>query len=99
MPDRKIRVIARLTSKPEKTGETQDALSALIDPTRAEKGCIFYELMQNNADPTDFTFIEEWENDADLDAHLQTDHLRLLQSKAKDLLACDPDIRRYKLIA
>ena len=93
-----IRVVARLISRPDKIAETRDALIALIELTRAEEGCILYELMQNNADPADFTFIEEWTTDAALDAHLGTPHLREFQARETELLAVAPDIRRYTLM-
>lgn len=93
-----IRVVAHLTSKPETVDETRSALEAFVDPTRAEAGCIVYELMQNNADPTDFTFVEEWESDEALDAHLASPHITAFKERVSDLLSCDPDIRRYMLI-
>lgn len=94
----KIRVVAHLTSKPETIAETCKALEGFVDPTRAEAGCVYYELMQNNDDPTDFTFVEEWESDETLDAHLESPHISAFKERAGDLLACDPDIRRYTLI-
>lgn len=94
-----LKVVAHLTAKPDKTEETREALTRLIDPTRAEAGCIQYELLQNTADPTDFTFIEEWSGDDALDLHLQTEHIKLVVSKADALLAAPPDIRRYRLLA
>jgi quinol monooxygenase YgiN len=94
----RIRVVAHLTSKPETIAETREALEAFIDPTRAEAGCVYYGLMQNNDDPTDFTFVEEWESDETLDAHLESPHISAFKERAGDLLACDPDIRRYTLI-
>lgn len=93
-----IRVVAHLTAKSNRIDETRAALEALVEPTRAEAGCIVYELMQNNADATDFTFVEEWESDETLDAHLVSDHIRALQEKADGLLASAPDIRRYSLL-
>ena len=93
-----IRVVAHLTSKPETVEETRQALEGFIDPTRAEAGCILYILMQNNDDPTDFTFVEEWESDETLDAHLASPHISAFKERAADLLACEPDIRRYTLI-
>jgi quinol monooxygenase YgiN len=93
-----IRVVAHLPAKKDTIEKTRAALNALIEPTRAEDGCIVYELMQNNADPTDFTFVEEWTSDAALDAHLQSDHIRALQSQADELFAAPPDIRRYTLL-
>lgn len=95
----KIRVVAHLISKPDRIEETRGALLSLVEKTRAESGCIAYELMQNNDDPTDFTFVEEWTGDDTLDAHLKTDHINELVSMADELLAQPSDIRRYTLLA
>jgi quinol monooxygenase YgiN len=99
MTGKTIRVVARLTSKPDRVDATLEALTALVEPTRAEDGCILYELTQNNDDPTDFTFVEEWTTDVALDEHLASDHIRTLQSQADELLAATPDVRRYTLNA
>lgn len=93
-----IRVVAHLTSKPETIDETRAALEGFIEPTRAEAGCIYYELMQNNDDPTDFTFVEEWESNETLNAHLESPHITAFKQRAGDLLSSDPDIRRYTFI-
>ncbi|MEQ1764579.1 MAG: putative quinol monooxygenase [Pyrinomonadaceae bacterium] len=93
-----IRVVAHLSSKPETIAETRAALEEFIDPTRAEAGCVYYELMLNNDDPTDFTFVEEWESNETLDAHLESPHILAFKERAGELLACDPDIRRYTLL-
>ena len=94
-----LRVVAHLTAKPDKIEETREALIELIKPTRDEDGCVRYELTQNNDDPSDFTFVEEWTCDASLDEHLQSEHIRKLQSRADELFAAPPDIRRYTLVA
>lgn len=93
-----LKVVAHLISKPDSTDETREVLLGLIEPTCAEAGCIKYELHQNTADPTDFTFIEEWTDDASLDAHLESAHLTAAREKLGDLLAEPADIRRYSLI-
>lgn len=99
MPKETLRVVAHLKAKPDKIEETREALIALVDVTRAEDGCITYELMQNDADPTDFTFVEEWTDDATLDAHLQTEHINNVVRRADELFSAPPDIRRYTLLA
>lgn len=99
MSTRTLRVVAHLRSKPDKVEEARAALTALIGPTRGENGCVAYELLQNNADPTDFTFVEEWTDDGVLDVHLESDHIKDLVSRAADLFAAEPDIRRYTLVA
>lgn len=94
-----IRVVAHLISKRETIAETREVLLGLIGPTCSEEGCIKYELHQNTTDPMDFTFIEEWTDDASLDAHLGSAHLNAAREKLGGLLAEPADIRRYTLIA
>ena len=93
-----VRVVAHITAKPETIDATRDLLLTLIAPTRAEENCVTYELMHDTADPTDFTFVEEWTSDAALDAHLETEHLKRARTQGAELFAIPPDIRRYKLL-
>jgi quinol monooxygenase YgiN len=67
----------------------------LVEPTRAEPGCLHYELLQNVSDPTDFTFVQEWESKEAFEAHLNTDHTKQVARKLTQLLKVMPDIRRY----
>ncbi|HRX71001.1 MAG: antibiotic biosynthesis monooxygenase [Candidatus Competibacteraceae bacterium] len=90
-----VHVVARLTARPETGAELQTLLLSMIEPTRQEVGCLRYELLQNAADPTDFTFVEEWADTAALDAHSATPHLQAVLAQAPALLAVAPDIRRY----
>jgi quinol monooxygenase YgiN len=94
-----VRVVAHITAKPDTITATRELLMTLIEPTRAEDGCIVYELLQNAADPTDFTFVEEWTSDEALDAHLETEHLTRVATKGVELFTLRPDIRRYRVVA
>ena len=98
MPQNTLRVVARITSLPDKVDDARSLLEALIEPTRREAGCISYELLQNKTDPTDFTFVEEWTSDQALDAHLGTEHIQNAISRTAELLAVAPDIRKYFLL-
>ncbi|MEO8661020.1 MAG: putative quinol monooxygenase [Bryobacteraceae bacterium] len=91
-------VVALLPARPDKIEDTRALLLGLIAPTRAEAGCISYQLHQNNANPADFCFIEEWKDDDALDQHLATPHLQAARERMPELLAGPPDIRRYSLI-
>jgi quinol monooxygenase YgiN len=94
-----VRVVAHIIAKPDTIAETRELLMTLIEPTSAEDGCIVYELIQNNADPADFTFVEEWTSDEALDAHLATEHLERVAASGAELFAAPPDVRRYTLLA
>ncbi|HKP71122.1 MAG TPA: putative quinol monooxygenase [Pyrinomonadaceae bacterium] len=94
-----IKVVAHVTAKADAIDATRELLTSLILPTRIEEGCVTYELYQNEADPTNFTFIEEWTSNEDLDAHFATDHFKMAGARGAELFAVPPDIRRYKLVA
>lgn len=93
-----LRVVAHLRARSDKVEETKEALISLIEPTRGETGCVVYELMQNDDDPTDFTFVEEWSGNDELNAHLETEHIQRVVARAEELFSAPPDIRRYTLL-
>lgn len=93
-----VRVVARVVARSDKVRELHALLRGLLEPTRKEQGCVTYELLENRTDPTDFTFVEEWANDAAIDAHLQTAHVQQAILKLPDLAAAAPDIRRYAVV-
>ncbi len=93
-----IRVVARVVALPDKVEEVKSVLMGIIEPTRQEEGCIVYELLHNQEDPTDFTFVEEWESQALLDAHLASAHIAEADSQLDGLVAAEPDIRIYQLL-
>ncbi|TKB73563.1 MAG: antibiotic biosynthesis monooxygenase [Nitrospira sp.] len=93
-----VRVVARVVARSDKVEELRALLHGLLEPTRQERGCVMYALLHNRTDPTDFTFVEEWANDAAIDAHLQTAHVQQALLKLPDLAAAAPDIRRYAVV-
>lgn len=98
MAESTLRVVARVKARPNKVNELLSVLSSLVEPTRKEPGCLSYELMQNNEDPTDFTLIEEWQSNTALESHFATKHFKDALVKFPTLVATEPDIRRYHLV-
>jgi quinol monooxygenase YgiN len=98
MDKQSVRVVARLTARPEKAADLALVLQGLVAPTRKEKGCVMYELLRNLSDPCDFVFVEEWTDNAALEAHFATPHLQNALVQAKPLLGADSDIRKYSLV-
>lgn len=98
MADPAMRVVARIEALPHSINDVQAILTELIEPTRKEAGCTTYELWQNRADATDFTFVEEWESGAALDAHAASQHLKDAATKLEGLIKQAPDVRRYRLV-
>ena len=80
-----IRVIAWAFARAEHLANVRQVLKKMLAPTRAEKGCILYELHEVIGDPCQFVFFEIWESAVALDAHTRTPHFQELQ-RAQTLL-------------
>lgn len=93
-----VRVIAQLVALPGRQEELKSILADLVEPTRQEQGCLLYQLLQNQSDPNEFVFIEEWESQAMLEAHLISPHINQADAKLDGVLAAEPDIQLYRLL-
>lgn len=68
-----IGVYATLQVKPESQTECIELIKQFIAESRTHKGCISYDCGEVHDVPNAYCFIERWESQADLDAHLQSD--------------------------
>lgn len=93
-----VRVLAHFVAHPERRGDLRTLLLSLLEPTRAEQGCVRYDLWQSRADADRFTLVEEWTDDACLDRHLAAPHLRDAKTRFPQLLAEPLRVDRFDLI-
>jgi len=70
-----IYVIATLTTKPGAAPRLLDAARTCIAATRAEAGCLGYDLHASISDPDVLVFVEKWETREALTAHSKQPHL------------------------
>lgn len=82
-----ITIVVNVEAIPGKEQQLMQALGDVIAPSRAEPGCIEYRYHQCHDNPCKFVFYETWKNQAALDAHTETAHVKALSEKAKDLMA------------
>ena len=92
-------IIARISAKSETVAELRQILKDLVAPSRAEAGCVSYELFQDNDDPRDFITVENWGDSAAADAHMSTPHVAAAIAQAGVLLAQPPLIHRFTQLA
>ncbi|MFG6204500.1 putative quinol monooxygenase [Pseudomonas retamae] len=78
--------IATLTARPGQQDALEQALRALVAPSRAEAGCGQYDLHRDLADPQVFYVIEHWASDEVLQAHNASAHFQQFQSSAGDTI-------------
>ncbi|MDY0250926.1 MAG: putative quinol monooxygenase [Pseudomonas sp.] len=72
----KLTIVANITAKAGKTALVKAELEKLVEITRAEKGCLQYDLHQNNENPAHFVFYENWESRELWQTHMGAQHLK-----------------------
>jgi quinol monooxygenase YgiN len=82
-----LHVIARFTARAVAVGELGALLISLVEPIRADPGCLRCHLVTTIGNPAEFTFIEEWVDEAALDKHLADPLVQQVVEKAAALLA------------
>lgn len=87
MTDKPVTVIVRLRAKTGMEGRVRQELYNLLRPTRAEKGCLNYDMHEAPNDPSLFLFHENWASEEDLKRHFEAAHIKRWIGEAKVLLA------------
>ena len=80
-------VIIGFDAKPEHVQTLLSIIEGMIQPSRAEPGCIRYEAFADMTDPTRYTIIEQWEQEQQWLAHLETPHGQEALAKLPEILA------------
>lgn len=70
-----LTIVANIKAQTDKVELVKTELLKLIDITRAEAGCINYDLHQDNDNPAHFLFFENWESRELWQNHMDAQHL------------------------
>ncbi|MDP4084503.1 MAG: putative quinol monooxygenase [Bacillota bacterium] len=81
-----ITINAILKAKPGKEQLLREELVKVIQPSRAEKGCIEYTLHESLEDRGVFVFYETWKDEESLKFHTETDHYQEYRQNVSTLL-------------
>jgi quinol monooxygenase YgiN len=92
MPDSNILLVARFRAKAGKEEEVGNILVSLVEPTRAEEGCVFYYLHQVKEEKGHFLFYECFRNEEAFNIHVETPYIKGFLDRKDELLAEPPDI-------
>ena len=93
----KLTLTATLRAKPGMEEELGRRLSALVEATRKEPGCINYDLHRSNDNPAVWMLYESWGSWADLDIHFATPYLKNFLAHMDEVLAEPYDMRFYSM--
>lgn len=98
MAEKKVTVLAGFKAKPGKEDALKEAIVACVAPTRAEAGCINYDLHQSPDDKCKFILYENWVSMKVLEEHLEMPYLVNLKAKVEELCSEPLDISLWEMI-
>lgn len=95
----RVTVVAYIFAKTAEEHRVRTALLDLVEQTRKEKGCLNYDLHESMSDARHFVMYENWESDADLDAHSKSPHLREFGKSIGPFLDRPTDVTKWNMLS
>ncbi len=96
---KQVTVLATIKAKKGLEETVRNEILALVPPTRAEEGCLNYDLHRSCDDPAVFMLYENWVSKDDLDKHLAMPYLQAFLGKAENMLAEPVGIELWEMIS
>ena len=91
--DYQMMIVAKLNVKPEKILDFTEVAKEMIELSNKESGCKSYQLFQDPYDNSKFVFVEEYINQAAVEAHFSTDYFKAFGPKITDMVAGPAEIK------
>ena len=99
MTSQKLTVLAHVRAREEALETVKRECLALVAPSRAEEGCINYDLHQSETDRTLFLFYENWVISREaLERHLLRPHSLRFDERTEGLLAEETEITFWEML-
>ena len=67
-------------AKEDSIEKMRELLTAMVEPSKAEDGCVFYDIFQCKDRPEKFFAVETWRDEAALDGHRSSEHYKVYKS-------------------
>jgi len=67
-------------AKKDAIEKMKELLTAMVEPSKAEDGCILYDIFQCKERPEKFFAVETWRDELALDGHKTTAHYAVYKS-------------------
>jgi quinol monooxygenase YgiN len=80
-------IFARLEPKPGNELQLRDELMRVLEPTRAEPGCIRIHVYESTRGPLTYFIHSEWIDEPAFDAHVEMPHTQRFANAVGDLIA------------
>lgn len=90
-------ISARITLDPNHVDQYIEGACQVVEPTRAEPGCIRYSMARDLTSPEVICIFEEWESKQDLLDHLNTPHIKEFLALSADLNILNMELMEYEI--
>ena len=94
-----LHVVATIPARPGSENTVREALTALVDASRKEDGCVSYDLFESTSAPGTFVVVEVWTGQDALDAHMKSPHMREAAGAFGAHLAAAPGIHPLRPVS
>ena len=98
MSTTEVRILAEFRALPGKADALRVLLTTLIEPTRAEAGCLQYDLHADLADDHHLFFFERFVDLAAIEFHNAQPYLKQLGDQLKELVAEPAKVTRVRQV-
>jgi quinol monooxygenase YgiN len=88
---------ASLPIRPDKRDEALDAAETMVEHSNQEDNVIDYRATIDVQDQNTIRFIEQYEDEVALEAHLASDHYTEFEKQLPDLLAGEPELVQFEV--
>jgi quinol monooxygenase YgiN len=86
-------LVIRLRVKEGLAAKFEETFAKAAKATRAEKGCITYDLNHDTEDSARYVVYERWKSVDALESHLKSDHIKALLKALPELIDGAPEPR------
>ncbi len=92
-------IVAHFHARPGCAGQVEPLLRGFVAPSRAEDGCLFYDLCRDSDDPDLFVIVDGWRDHAAFEAHAATRRIADTLAALEPLLRQPPAIAKLELLS
>ncbi|MFZ4507469.1 MAG: putative quinol monooxygenase [Fimbriimonas sp.] len=90
-------LIASGRLKTERRAEALEVCQGMLEPSRAEEGCISYSFFTDPHDPDSLIFVEEWKSREAIDLHFSLPHFIDFSGRMADLVQAPFEIHLHSV--
>jgi quinol monooxygenase YgiN len=85
--------IGRVVTDADRRDELVRIGQRIAVASRAEPGCISYQVCQDSESENEFVFVEQWRSDDALREHFGTPHVAEFMAAIRNLIVAPPDVK------